>query len=138
MKRMIRYRLKADRVAENERLAAAVYDDLRRIKPDVQSVEDGARQGYAKMRFEHRRRIRRENGHYVAFTHALAPQGGTEKLTAPSILLPRVVLIAVDDRGARWEYIRSTEQNVEGSERLVVGGPSLQEIRLEINSHVLP
>ena len=33
MKRMIRYRLKADRVAENERLAAAVYDELRRVRP---------------------------------------------------------------------------------------------------------
>ena len=33
MKRMIRYRLKADRVAENERLAAAVYEELRRIRP---------------------------------------------------------------------------------------------------------
>ncbi|SCK50639.1 hypothetical protein VAR608DRAFT_5079 [Variovorax sp. HW608] len=33
MKRMIRYRLKADRVAENERLAAAVYDELHRVRP---------------------------------------------------------------------------------------------------------
>ena len=33
MKRMIRYRLKADCVAENERLAAAVYEELRRIRP---------------------------------------------------------------------------------------------------------
>lgn len=33
MKRMIRYRLKADRVAENERLAAAVYEELRRVSP---------------------------------------------------------------------------------------------------------
>src|SRR5262245_12344180 len=33
MKHMIRYKLKPDRVAENERLSAAVYDALRRKQP---------------------------------------------------------------------------------------------------------
>jgi len=33
MKHMIRYKLKADRVDENERLSCAVYDALRRQQP---------------------------------------------------------------------------------------------------------
>jgi hypothetical protein len=33
MKHMIRYKLKADRVAENERLSRAVYDALQRERP---------------------------------------------------------------------------------------------------------
>lgn len=33
MKHMVRYKLKADRVAENEGLARAVYDELRRLRP---------------------------------------------------------------------------------------------------------
>jgi hypothetical protein len=33
MKRMIRYKLKADRVAENERYVRAVYEELRRLEP---------------------------------------------------------------------------------------------------------
>ena len=33
MKHMIRYKLKADRVDENERLSRAVYDALRRQRP---------------------------------------------------------------------------------------------------------
>ena len=33
MKRMVRYKLKADRVAENEHLVAAVYAALQRAKP---------------------------------------------------------------------------------------------------------
>ena len=33
MKHMVRYTLKADRVAENERLAVAVYDALKQVRP---------------------------------------------------------------------------------------------------------
>ena len=33
MKRMVRYKLKADRVAENERYVVEVYKELRRLKP---------------------------------------------------------------------------------------------------------
>jgi len=33
MKHMVRYTLKADRVAENERLAVAVYDALKQARP---------------------------------------------------------------------------------------------------------
>ena len=33
MKHMVRYKLKADRVADNERLAAAVFDALRQAQP---------------------------------------------------------------------------------------------------------
>jgi hypothetical protein len=33
MKKMIRYRVKADRVAENERYVGAVYEALRRLAP---------------------------------------------------------------------------------------------------------
>ena len=33
MKHMVRYKLKPDRVAENERLARAVYDALRETRP---------------------------------------------------------------------------------------------------------
>ena len=33
MKHMVRYKLKADRVAENERLARAVYDALQAARP---------------------------------------------------------------------------------------------------------
>ena len=33
MKRMVRYKLKADRVAENERFILGVYEELRRLKP---------------------------------------------------------------------------------------------------------
>ncbi|MBS0448868.1 MAG: hypothetical protein JSR59_23335 [Proteobacteria bacterium] len=33
MKHMVRYTLKPDRVAENERLATAVYDELREARP---------------------------------------------------------------------------------------------------------
>lgn len=33
MKRMVRYKLKADRVAENERYIIGVYEELKRIKP---------------------------------------------------------------------------------------------------------
>jgi hypothetical protein len=33
MKHMVRYKLKAERVAENERLVVAVYDELARLKP---------------------------------------------------------------------------------------------------------
>jgi hypothetical protein len=33
MKRMIRYKIKADQVAENERLVLGVYDELKRLRP---------------------------------------------------------------------------------------------------------
>jgi hypothetical protein len=33
VKHMVRYKVKADRVAENERLAARVYEELHRLKP---------------------------------------------------------------------------------------------------------
>ena len=33
MKHMVSYKLKADRVAENERLAAAVYEELKQVRP---------------------------------------------------------------------------------------------------------
>src|SRR5277367_162232 len=33
MKRMIRYKVKADQVAENERLVLGVYDELKRLRP---------------------------------------------------------------------------------------------------------
>ena len=33
MKHMVRYKLKADHVAENERLVARVYEELHRLKP---------------------------------------------------------------------------------------------------------
>ncbi|MGI9026958.1 MAG: antibiotic biosynthesis monooxygenase [Burkholderiaceae bacterium] len=33
MTRMIRYKVKADRVAENERYVVAVYDELKRVAP---------------------------------------------------------------------------------------------------------
>ena len=33
MKHMVRYKLKADRVAENERLVVAVFEELERLKP---------------------------------------------------------------------------------------------------------
>jgi hypothetical protein len=33
MKHMVRYKLKADCVAENERLAGAVYEELARVRP---------------------------------------------------------------------------------------------------------
>ena len=34
MKHMVRYTLKADKVAENERLVAAVYAELARVEPE--------------------------------------------------------------------------------------------------------
>ena len=40
MKHMIRYKLKPDRVAENERLSRAVYDALHRQRPAGAALRD--------------------------------------------------------------------------------------------------
>ena len=69
MKHMVSYTLKADRVAENERLAAAVYDALKQARPP------GLR--YATFRLE--------DG--VSFVHIVShaePDGSCLLYTSPS------------------------------------------------------